>query len=58
MQVYNEAVYDLLKNPDDADALTIHEAVEEGVFVEGLTEFVVVNAGDCLSIVAKGQSNR
>lgn len=58
LQVYNENVYDLLKDPDEADALTIHETVEEGVFVEGLTEYVIANAGDCLPIVAKGQANR
>jgi hypothetical protein len=58
LQVYNEGVYDLLKDPDEADALSIHETVEEGVFVEGLSEYVIANAGDCLPIVAKGQANR
>ena len=58
LQVYNEGVYDLLRDPDEADALVIHETVEEGVFVEGLTEFVVESAGDCLPIVSKGQANR
>ena len=51
-------VFDLLHDPSAARQLTIHETVEDGVYVEGLTEFVVANAADCLGIVAKGQANR
>jgi hypothetical protein len=51
-------VYDLLHDPSSSRPLAIHETVEDGVFVEGLTEFVVANPADCLGIVAKGQANR
>ena len=58
MQVYNELVFDLLRDPNTTSPLAIHETVEEGVFVEGLTEFVVASPADCLEIVRKGQANR
>ncbi len=57
-QIYNEMVFDLLHDPSASRPLAIHETVEDGVYVEGLTEFVVANASDCLGIVAKGQANR
>ena len=57
-QVYNEMVFDLLRDPNTAAPLVLHETTEEGVFAEGLAEFVVASPGDCLSLVAKGQANR
>ena len=51
-------VFDLLHDPSASRPLAIHETVEDGVYVEGLTEFVVANPADCLGIVAKGQANR
>jgi hypothetical protein len=58
VQIYNEMVFDLLHDPSSSRPLAIHETVEDGVFVEGLTEFVVANPSDCLGVVAKGQANR
>jgi hypothetical protein len=58
VQVYNELVFDLLQDPAAARPLTIHETVEDGVYVEGVAEFVVANAADCLGIVSRGQANR
>jgi len=58
MQVYNEHVYDLVQDRDMKTPLAIHENDAEGVYVEGLTEYMVTNAADALAIVAKGEHNR
>eukprot|EP01138_Halocafeteria_seosinensis_P002400 gb/GECG01002457.1/.p1 GENE.gb/GECG01002457.1/~~gb/GECG01002457.1/.p1 ORF type:complete len:1247 (+),score=219.20 gb/GECG01002457.1/:1-3741(+) len=67
LQLYNERLMDLLTDakpitsPKDLAStpkLTIHESGHDGVYVEGLSEYLVTNAKDCLAIVAQGSKNR
>ena len=58
VQVYNENVFDLLTDQPSPKPLPIHETDEEGVFVEGLAEFLVASPRDCLAILARGEQNR
>jgi hypothetical protein len=41
IQIYNEKLYDLLQDPDIEHPLVIREDKIAGMFVEGLTEYVV-----------------
>lgn len=41
IQIYNEKLYDLLQDPDIEHPLVIREDKMAGMFVEGLTEYVV-----------------
>jgi hypothetical protein len=42
----------------DQRFLNIREDKISGVYVEGLTDFIVENVYDCVSILKKGESNR
>lgn len=57
-QVYNERVYDLLTEGASNTALRVHESPENGVFVEGLSEYAVSSARDALRLLAWGAANR
>ena len=59
LQIYNEKVHDLLQEATAASpALAIHEHDVDGVYVEGLSEYLVTSATDCLRLVAFGAANR
>ncbi|EFN50818.1 hypothetical protein CHLNCDRAFT_59403 [Chlorella variabilis] len=56
-EVYNEELSDLLA--PGASGLQIRDGDQhQGVFVEGLTEHVVVNADDVMRLIQKGSANR
>ena len=57
-QVYNECVYDLLRDGGLRTSLTVHEDSTNGIYVEGLSEFAVRSAVDCLALVRLGDRNR
>ena len=38
--------------------LSVHETPAEGIYVEGLSEFLVTCPADCLGIIARGEANR
>jgi hypothetical protein len=57
-QIYNEQIYDLLQDPEMEKALKIRENRHEGIFVEGMTEYMISNAEDALSLLRQGQNNR
>jgi hypothetical protein len=46
MQIYNENIYDLLKDEDRQNPLTIHEDQQNGLYVDGLSEYMVRGWGD------------
>lgn len=61
-QVYNEQIFDMLKDPMRNNALEIHEEDSNdgtgGVYVSGLSEYAVSNARECLALVRLGEENR
>lgn len=56
LQIYNEQISDLLK-PDRSN-LAIREEKKRGLFVEGLSEWVVRSPGEAMSLVNEGASRR
>lgn len=56
IEIYNELITDLL-NPSNTN-LKIHEDVERGVFVGGVTEEIVTSSFQMLGILARGDANR
>jgi len=56
LQIYNEAVSDLLKN--EKVNLQIREDKKKGVFVEGLSEWAVRNPNDIYTLLQRGATNR
>lgn len=42
-----------MKNP-----LHIRESKEEGIYVEGLTEYIVQSEKDCFALLRRGETNR
>ena len=58
VQVYNEQLYDMLRDPRRSSSLEIHEEPGAGIYVSGLSEYAVRNAGDCLALVKLGEENR
>ena len=58
VQVYNEQLYDMLRDPRRSSSLEIHEEPGVGIYVSGLSEYAVRNAGDCLALVKLGEENR
>lgn len=46
LQIYNEKLYDLLQDKKSNNPLIIREDKYSGIYVEGLTEYVVSNARD------------
>ena len=57
-QVYNEQVFDLLRDPFRRNPIKIHESSDGGVHVEGISEYLVGSASDCLALVERGDENR
>lgn len=55
VQIYNEKLFDLLRDPKQKNPLNIREDKSQGIFVEGLSEFVVENEYDCLTLLRKGE---
>lgn len=70
LQIYNEKIYDLLKdevkflNKQDftkqgkEQSLNIREDKLTGIYVEGLTEYIVENVFDCVNLLKKGEKLR
>jgi hypothetical protein len=46
LQIYNENLYDLLRDSKTKNKLKIREDQVSGIYVEGLAEFVVNSARD------------
>ena len=58
MQIYNENIYDLLRDPGRGRTLTIKEDSAVGLYVDGLSEFIVANEGECLKLLRAGDESR
>ncbi|OQR81939.1 kinesin, partial [Thraustotheca clavata] len=58
VQIYNENIYDLLRDGNMDKPLTIHEDRTNGIYVEGLSEYVVRSVHDCLALLQCGEENR
>ena len=58
IQIYNEKLYDLLQDSNCECPLIIREEKYQGIFVEGLTEYVVTNTEECLALLARGGKTR
>ena len=56
LQIYNENIMDLLKNRQSG--LQIREDKRKGLFVEGLSEWVVRSSSEIYSLMKKGESFR
>ena len=56
LQIYNEQISDLLK--DNRVNLSIREEKRRGLFVEGLSEWVVRSPAEAMSLVSEGASRR
>lgn len=58
MQIYNEKLFDLLEDRESKHPLLIRENRYNGVYVQGLTEYVVTSMEDCLTLLFRGERNR
>eukprot|EP00944_MAST-04C_sp_MAST-4C-sp1_P006210 g6210.t1 len=58
MQIYNEQIYDLLRDPRRGSSLTIKEDTNVGLYVDGLSEFVVSTEHECLKLLRVGDDSR
>ena len=58
MQIYNENIYDLLRDTAMDRPLSIHEDTTSGLYVQDLSEYAVRNATDCLALLQCGEENR
>ena len=58
MQIYNEQVFDLLRDPSRSVSLAVKEDSRMGIFVEGLSEFAVESEHDCLRLLRAGDERR
>ena len=55
LQIYNEKLYDLLQDKRNKNPLVIREDKYSGIYVEGLTEYVVTNTRDCFALMKRGE---
>ncbi|GMF32979.1 unnamed protein product [Phytophthora lilii] len=58
VQIYNEQIFDLLRDTQMNTPLEIHEDRKNGIFVEGLSEYAVRGVSDCLQLLQCGEQNR
>ncbi|ETV75638.1 hypothetical protein, variant [Aphanomyces astaci] len=58
VQIYNENLYDLLRDVNMDKPLAIHEDRSNGIFVEGLSEYAVQNVHDCFALLQAGEEHR
>jgi hypothetical protein len=58
LQIYNEKIYDLLQDPDFKSPLHIREDKIDGIYVEGLSEYLVSTSLDTYMLLKRGVRNR
>ncbi|KDO32624.1 hypothetical protein SPRG_02325 [Saprolegnia parasitica CBS 223.65] len=58
VQIYNENVYDLLRDGKMDKPLSVHEDRVNGIYVEGLSEYAVRSVHDCLALLQTGEDHR
>lgn len=57
VSIFNEKVYDLLKDPRMRNPLKVRES-DEGVFIEGISEYQLKSQEDCLKLLQVGDRNK
>ncbi|CAM9568010.1 unnamed protein product, partial [Laminaria digitata] len=58
VQLYNEQLYDMLRDPQRQHPLAIHEQPQAGIYVQGLSEYAVHSAEECLQLLKIGREHR
>lgn len=58
VQIYNEQLYDMLRDGGRNRPLEIHEDSNRDIYVQGLSEFRVKNMEECLALLRIGEENR
>ena len=58
LQIYNEKMFDLLQDMKAKNPLTVREDKHHGIFVEGLSEYVITNAHEAFALLRRGERNR
>lgn len=58
VQLYNEQLFDMLRDPLRTHPLAIHEQPDAGIYVQGLSEYAVHTAGECLELLRVGREHR
>ncbi len=56
LEIYNEKIFDLLDA--SSPSLNLREGVDKGVYVENLTEEVVLSSDDAVAVMRVGARNR
>jgi hypothetical protein len=55
LQIYNEKLFDLLMDRDNTKPLVIREDKQQGIFIEGMSEYAVRNPTDCFALLKRGE---
>jgi len=58
LQIYNEKIYDLLQDSDFRSPLQIREDKHNGIYCEGLSEYLVATSLDAYTLLKRGEKNR
>lgn len=58
VQIYNEQLFDMLRDGGRDRPLEIHEDNNRDIYVQGLSEFRVKNVLECLALIRIGEDNR
>jgi len=58
VQIYNEQLFDMLRDGGRDRPLEIHEDSNRDIYVQGLSEFRVKNLEECLALLRIGEDNR
>jgi Kinesin motor domain len=59
VQIYNEQVYDMLRDPHRSHPLAIHDDAASGsTYCQGLSEYAVHSAAECLQLLRTGEDHR
>ncbi len=58
VQIYNEQLFDMLRDGGRDRPLEIHEDGNRDIYVQGLSEFRVKNVEECLVLLRIGEENR
>lgn len=57
IQIHNEKIYDLLQDTDTKEDLKIREDKTNGIYVEGLSEYLVSTSLDAYAMLKRGEKN-
>ena len=58
VQIYNERIYDMQQDPRSVIPLKLKNDPIFGVYLEGLTEYVIQSPEDSVEIIRRGENNR